>query len=44
MVMSFEFSITHEAEDDFQHFERLNSSPVSLLISAKARPEVAGKI
>ena len=44
MVRSFEFSITHEAEGDFQHFERLNSSPVSLLVSAKARPEVADKI
>ncbi|KAK5051387.1 hypothetical protein LTR84_003039 [Exophiala bonariae] len=37
MVLSFEWTITPEAKKSFTHYERFNSSPVCLMISAKAR-------
>ncbi len=43
MVLSFQWTLNDESQGTFRHFERLNSSPVSLMISAKARQEVPSK-
>ena len=43
LVMSFEWTISDESQKKFDHFERLNSSPVCLMISAKARQDVPSK-
>lgn len=39
LVMAFEWSIDAKHEREFVHFERFNSSPVQLIVSARARPE-----
>jgi benzoate 4-monooxygenase len=44
LVMSFEWTLTKEAKEGFTHYERFNSSPVQLMISAKARPEMLERL
>lgn len=43
LVMAFEWRISESAKQSFGHFERLNSSPIGLMISAHPRQEVWGK-
>jgi len=38
LVMGYEWTITPKAERSFEHYERFNSSPLCLMISAKKRP------
>jgi benzoate 4-monooxygenase len=44
LVMSFEWTISKEAKEGFTHYERFNSSPVSLIISAKPRPGMVERL
>lgn len=40
LVFGFEWRISEADERAFGHFERFNSSPISLMVSSKARPRV----
>ena len=37
LIMSFEWRISKQAKEGFTHFERVNASPVSLMVRASAR-------
>jgi len=40
LVMAFEWRLSPQAACEYTHFERFNSSPVSLMVSARPRPDV----
>lgn len=39
LVMVFDWRVSPEQAMGYTHYERLNSSPVELMVSPRARPE-----